>query len=337
VQIELTWRCNWRCVHCYQDRHDVEILNTSDLLTLFDALAAAGTMHVILTGGEPLVRRDLFTLLEALVQRRMLVTLYSNGHRIDQAAAERLADLVGAVELSLLAGNPAVHDALSRVPGSHARVQRAARALRRAGVAVVLKTPVMREALDSLKDIELFALEIGAEWNADTEISQSYEGAAFPKDHAIDAAQARRFYLDFPQFNPANGGGMDPGVVDGMCLAGRQYCFIDAYGNVYPCLNFKAASDRAEAAGGLVSARMGNILETSFEQIWRRSPMAQKIREASRKVFSRCLGCTGACTPCMALNYEETGEFFLPAPSVCRKTAMGASSLMANRRPAAAG
>ncbi|MDO5757943.1 MAG: radical SAM protein [Rhodobacterales bacterium] len=326
VQIEVTWRCNWRCVHCYQDHHNVEALSTANLISLFDELEEAGTMHVILTGGEPLVRRDLFTLLEALAERRILTTLYSNGHRIDRAMAVKLADLVGAVELSLLAGDPSVHDTLSRVRGSHARVLNAARELRRAGIPVVLKTPIMREALASLKEIELFAMEIGADWNADTEISKSYDGASFPLEHSIDAAQARQFYEEYPQFNPVNGGGMDPGVVDGMCLAGRQYCFIDALGNVYPCLNFKAASDRAEASGELTSARMGNVLETSFDTIWFGAQSVQAIRDASRKTFGACEDCTHSCTPCMALNYEETGELFRPAPSVCHKTFIGSAA-----------
>lgn len=323
VQIEITWRCNWRCVHCYQDRHDIEVLTTSNLLSLFDSLAEAGTMHVILTGGEPTVRRDIFILLESLAKKKILVTLYSNGHRINQSMADRLSSLVGAVELSLLAGTATTHDALSGVPGSHARVVSAARALRQSGIAVVLKTPVMHQAIETLKEIELLAMEIGAEWNADTEISKSYEGAKFPLDNALDADQLKKFYKDFPQFNPANGiRGLDPGVIGGMCLAGRQYCFIDVYGNVYPCLNFKASSDKIENSE-IPNPRMGNVLEETFSDIWGRSKSAQLIRTASREQFSRCSDCKRACTPCMALNYEETGNYFLPAPSVCTKTRIG--------------
>ena len=325
VQIELTWRCNWRCVHCYQDRHDLEVLTTANLLGLFGELQAVGTMHVILTGGEPLVRKDLFILLDDLANRRILVTLYSNGHQIDKTMASRLVDRVGAVELSILAGDPQVHDALASVRGSHARTVRAARALRRAGIAVVLKTPVMREALGSLKAIELLALEIGAEWNADTEISQSYDGASYALQHAITAEETARFYQDYPQFNPFEGGGMDPGVIDGVCLAGRQYCFIDVRGNVYPCLNFKSASDHAEM-NGRGNARMGNILTDSFREIWKSSTVTKAIRSASSASFSRCSNCSGGCKPCMALNFEETGELFRPAPTVCRKTAIGAGA-----------
>ena len=326
VQIEVTWRCNWRCVHCYQDSHKEETFSTEKLLELVDEFSAAGVMHIIVTGGEPLVRKDLFDFLTRIRERNMTCTLYSNGHNISSEIAEKLSDLVASVELSILAGEADVHDHLSSVKGSFNRVNVAARELRARDVCVIIKTPILKPAISTLKEIELFALEIGADWNADPEISKSYFGADYPIAHQLNRRELEKFFLDFPQFNPATGYTSDPGVFQGMCLAGRQYCFIDVFGNVYPCLNFKSASDANEHLGKQPSARMGNVFETSFKQIWDNSIIGQKIRQSNRSYFESCSNCQGKCSPCMALNFEETGNIFSPAPSVCLRTQIGGTS-----------
>jgi organic radical activating enzyme len=69
-------------------------------------------MHLIITGGEPLVRADLFELLAHARRLGLALTLYTNGHLVDDAVADRLAELVGVVEISVLAGEPAVRDRL---------------------------------------------------------------------------------------------------------------------------------------------------------------------------------------------------------------------------------
>src|SRR5215217_2962026 len=82
VQIELTWRCNWRCVHCYQDRHDLQILTTDQVKALIKELHDNGTMHIVITGGEPLLRKDIFEILEYIRSNDIIITLYSNGQVI---------------------------------------------------------------------------------------------------------------------------------------------------------------------------------------------------------------------------------------------------------------
>src|ERR1700680_30168 len=91
VQIEVTWRCNWRCVHCYQDDHYVEQFTIADLKSVFAQVSDCGAMHVIITGGEPLVRKDILEILDAARNQGLVVTLYTNGHRIDAPLARRLS------------------------------------------------------------------------------------------------------------------------------------------------------------------------------------------------------------------------------------------------------
>jgi radical SAM protein with 4Fe4S-binding SPASM domain len=329
AQIEVTWRCNWRCVHCYQDDHFVETLTTANLRALFQDLARVGAMHLIVTGGEPLMRRDILEILEEARANGLVVTLYTNGHKIDEALASRLSGLIGVAELSVLAGDDETHDRLTRVRGSSQRTWKAVDLLLANGVSVALKTPVLRPAYPTLRLIEAKAMARGVSWTADPEISPSYAGADFPLAYRLSPSEMATFYRDFPQFSKEAGFNLDAGRRGGMCLAGRNYVFIDALGNVYPCLNFKSGSDALEGRGLKARAKLGNILVRSFEEIWQESPFLRYIQSLQRIDFGSCGGCGSSdqCSPCMALNYEEHGDVLVTSSRVralhtAMKTAM---------------
>ncbi|HEY1556942.1 MAG TPA: radical SAM protein [Kofleriaceae bacterium] len=311
VQVEVTWRCNWRCVHCYQDDHAAEPLSTAVLASLFDQLRALGAMHVIVTGGEPLVRGDLFELLEHARATGLAITLYTNGHAIDEPAADRLAALVGAVELSVLAGAPDVHDQLSSVRGSFARTVAAIERLRARDVAVVVKTPVMRPALATLPALRARMVELGVEWQPDLDLTETYAGDAAPLAYRLDDVERDAFLAAHPELRARP---RDPGVRDDLCLAGRQFAFVDALGGVYPCLSFR---------GDRRAAMLGNIRERPFAEIWHGAPLLAEIRAASRADFTTCTSCGGrdTCRPCMAYNFREHGSLFDPARATCDLTA----------------
>lgn len=319
LQVEVTWRCNWRCVHCYQDDHRREPLSTDDLLTLWKQASGLGVMHLIVTGGEPLVRRDIFELLAAARDEGLGITLYTNGHRVDREAAARIAPLVGTVELSLLAGDEEIHDTLTRVRGSYRRAWEATDLLREHDVPVVLKTPVLRPAYGTLRHLEHEALIRQLQWTADPEISPSYAGQHYPLKYRLNQDEMRQFYEDFPQFSSLAGFNLDPGVRDGMCLAGRNYLFVDALGNAYPCLNFKTGADARETAGDFSGSRMGNILTSELADIWAGNTFVKRIRAMRVSDVRSCSACAsgGSCKPCIALNYEETGSVVEPSPRLC--------------------
>jgi radical SAM protein with 4Fe4S-binding SPASM domain len=186
----------------------------------------------------------------------------------------------------------------------------------------MVKTTLLRPAAATWRALETHVDSLGAEWHVDLELTGTYDGNATPLSYALTPAERIAFLQDFPQFAEP-GYTADPGVQRGLCLAGRQFCFIDAFGNVYPCLSFKAASDAREAqtGGGGTSARMGNILTSSFADVWN-APVAQRIRAIERSDFKTCASCDGraACSPCMAANFEASGDLVRPAPSICERT-----------------
>lgn len=322
VQLEVTWRCNWRCVHCYQDDHTVQELSLEHLQRLFEDLSASGTLHVIVTGGEPLVRKDIFQILHMIRQYGMGITLYTNGQLIDESCADNLSKLIAAAEITILAGDESIHDALSRVPGSYHRAMKAVDYLIHKKVDVVVKTPILRPAYHTLKNLEKTLMKkIGVQWHVDTEICRSYSGNPYPLKYKLNFKELQEFFRDFPRFNPQSGYTADPGIRKNMCLAGRKHCFIDAMGNVYPCLSFKSASDLHEPTDN-PSPKLGNIIQERFSPIWESSQFLKTIRSSNPTDFETCGSCMANldCKPCMALNYEEFTNLFLPASAVCNYT-----------------
>lgn len=309
VQIEVTWRCNWRCVHCYQDVHDKRGPSTEQLLEVLRQLADSGTLHIIITGGEPLMRRDLVDVLQAARALDMGITLYTNGHLINDKMSATLASLIAAAELSILSGNPEIHDKLAGVRGAGDRAWHAATSLQDKGVAVTVKTPLMRPAVGTFEVLARRCASAGITWHPDADITGTYGGEAYPVQYGLTKEELDDFYQDFPSFNPASGYTTDPGMSDGICLAGRRYCFIDADGNVFPCLNFKTPSDLLSRSGNASPVQMGNVFEESFSDIWN-SPVAREIRSRNGHDFRRCGDCAGKCSPCMAKNFEATGDLF---------------------------
>lgn len=122
VQVELTEACNLRCRFCYNsqkpryNRHAIEIL---------ECLAAQGVMQLTLTGGEPLLHPEFFGILGRATELFPNVMVLSNGTRMDAECVAKLHEYnILSVSISLH-GDPATHDALTGVAGSHTRSMRA--------------------------------------------------------------------------------------------------------------------------------------------------------------------------------------------------------------------
>jgi MoaA/NifB/PqqE/SkfB family radical SAM enzyme len=86
AMLEVTYRCNLSCVHCFIEENTHEELSTREIFDLLDQLAAAGTLTVTLTGGEALTREDFFDIAAYARHKAMAVNLMSNGTLIDDAA-----------------------------------------------------------------------------------------------------------------------------------------------------------------------------------------------------------------------------------------------------------
>jgi len=138
VHVDLTMRCNELCVHCYRVIEDRQELTTAEVKALLADLARAGTLYLTFSGGEVFLRADLFELIAEAKRLRFDVRLKSNALLITAERARRLRELgVRQVDVSIYSAEPAVHDAITKIPGS----------LQRSLAAIDVKIDLYRELI----------------------------------------------------------------------------------------------------------------------------------------------------------------------------------------------
>jgi len=146
VQLDLTYRCNERCVHCYLDHKDHGEMTTTEIKHLLDEMAEAGVFILTLSGGEIMLRKDFFQILEHARQLMFCVKLKTNAVLIRERDAARIRDLgVESIQVSIYSHRPEVHDAITLVPGSLQRSLTAIRFLKSQGLKVVIANVLMNQ------------------------------------------------------------------------------------------------------------------------------------------------------------------------------------------------
>ena len=242
---ELTYACNLACTHCLSSsgRRDPRELTTTEAKGLIDEIAAMQIFYVNIGGGEPMIRRDFFELIEHAVDQRVGVKFSTNGTRIDQEAARRLAaiDYLD-IQISIDGVDAETSDRI-RGQGSYDRARRAMDHLRDADFGQFKISVVMtKDSVEQLDDFEALAKSYGAELRL-TRLRPSGRGIAVWNELHPTLEQNRWLYqwlLDRPNvltgdsfFHLSALGRPLEGL--NLCGAGRVVCLIDPVGDVYAC------------------------------------------------------------------------------------------------------
>jgi len=274
---EVTQHCNHACLHCYNvwqvagsyPRGELDTSRTLELLA--KALDETDCRHVTLTGGEPLLRRDLVSILEFLQRRRVQVTIISNGRLLSESTAASLIQLgVGLFELPLLSASPQVHDDLSGAPGAWQAVLDAMVNVRKAHGQVVSAFVATRRNITDLYETIRLAFAFGARGLMLNRFNPGGRGrehlvellpSAEQVSLALSIAEAASVEYNLPISCSIP---IQPCLIDivrfphlgfGFCSAGsvRAYYTLDPLGNLRPCNH----SDII----------LGNLFETSFADL----------------------------------------------------------------------
>jgi MoaA/NifB/PqqE/SkfB family radical SAM enzyme len=258
ASLELSYRCNWRCVFCYNPRHhDLRGLPTARWLSLLDELRALGTLYVALTGGEPLGHPDFLEIARGVRERAFALRILTNGALVTEARAGEIARLMPmAVELSLHGARAETHERTTATPGSFAAMLRGLDRLRERGVALVLKTPVTRLNEDELDGMRELAEARGIPLRLDAALTPRDDGDTGPLAYRATPAGLLRMYRALaeqgvlPREERIKGGAN--------CGLGRTTLAIDPEGNLFPCLQWRRAP-------------LGNVRETPIGLVWSQS------------------------------------------------------------------
>jgi radical SAM protein with 4Fe4S-binding SPASM domain len=314
VQLDLTYRCNERCIHCYLDHDDHGEMTSAEIKDLLDQMADAGVFFLTISGGEILMRRDFFEILEHARARTFCIKLKTNGVLIRKKVAERLRELgVESVQISIYSHRPEVHDAITKMPGSLRQSIEAVRLLRKQGIHVTIANVLMVQNARDYPGVRALAAELGAQTTIDPTITPMMDGDRSTIGLNVDNAALREVFRDgalvgnVEEFCAPPQGGDEQALDMLPCSAGHTACYVSPYGDVYPCVQFPLPS--------------GNVRNTKFVDIWRDSPQLKEVRSITLRDMPSCSQCThgATCTRCPGLAYLE-GNMRGPSSQDCEKS-----------------
>jgi MoaA/NifB/PqqE/SkfB family radical SAM enzyme len=307
--MEITHRCNLRCVHCYcrKDADDREArdaeLSYDEICGIVDQIVEEGCLYFQLTGGEPLLRRDFIDIYDYCRDKGLLVILFTNGTLITRRIADHLAERPPlSVEVSLYGATKEVYESVTGVPGSYKKCVNGIRLLVDRGIKLVLKSPMMTLNVAELDALKQLAANLGVDFYFDVQLHPRLNGMddpygpyqyRLPLDEMLrlELSEEERLvcwkaYLD-------RLAGMPRPKTLYKCGAGLHSFFIDVAGNLLMCVEARWPSY--------------NLLQGSFREGW--YDFLADVRSWFEPADSGCAHCDIflLCSQCPGRSQLEYG------------------------------
>lgn len=277
--LDLTHRCNLRCVHCYvgpqKDARKVqnEEMATNKVVSLIDEIADAGCLDLLISGGEPLLRKDFSDVFLHAKMKGLLVTVFTNGTLVTEdvlSLFHRYPPYL--VEISLYGATAATYERITGVSGSYARCIGGIERLLAKGIRVKLKTMLMTLNCHELHGMEELARAYGIPFRLDAALFPRFNGDRTPlslrvsPEDAVEKELADIERLESWKEYYGRGEGAPGSDQLYVCGAGNTGFHIDPYGILKPCLMVR--NIRFDLSGGsFLSGWNGTIQEISNRKV----------------------------------------------------------------------
>lgn len=325
ISWNITKQCNLACVHCYRDAgaKDENELTTQEAFALVDEIASCGFKVLILSGGEPLVRKDVFEIAKYAAGKGLRVVLGTNGTLITKKIARKCKDSgIARAGVSIDSLNEKKHNKFRNDPRAFKRAINGIRNLKAEGVEFQIHTTVTKRNSEELFDINNFAKIEGARAHHLFFLVSAGRGKGIESDQISPPEQEdilknivykiKNGLIEIetkptcaPEFmRIAKQEGVDTPYTKG-CLAGTSYCVILPGGDVHPC--------------PYLPVNAGNVRVEKLSHIWEKAEVFKKLRHNGLK--GRCGACNykNICGGCRAQAYARYGDYMAQDP-FCTKT-----------------
>jgi radical SAM protein with 4Fe4S-binding SPASM domain len=250
--LELTYRCNNNCVHCYcnipisDEPDNREELSTAEIRNLLDGLASMGSLHLLITGGEPLLRADFKEIYLYAKKMGFLITLFTNGILIDDDTIKLLSKYPPfVVEISLYGATEATYEKVSRVKGSYEKCMNGIKKIVGSGIKVKLKSMALTINQHEIEAIDKIAQQYRCEFRFDPILNKriDHSNISKPEQYRIPPEDVVRLDRAFPKRMEEWKEFCDKligcSTIDDMlykCGAGVTMIHINPYGFVKGCM-----------------------------------------------------------------------------------------------------
>ena len=319
---DLTYRCNFRCVHCYggfpagPGGSPGGELETARVLDLLSEAAGAGCLMLLLSGGEPLLRDDFVDIYIAARRLGLIVTVFTNASLLTQAHLDAFTDYPPhMVEVSVYGAGEETYERVTGARGSFRRVRRSIEQLVERRIRVGLKTMILRDNVEDVPAIAAYARDLGLRFRSDPLVTPRLDGDPGPLAQRVDALRAvelefgseeqrwelARFYERQRVESREERG---PSGRMYLCGAGLASFHLDPWGIMRPCLMSTEIAYNTETLG--------------FAGAWQ--AVTGAVDKAAVRNGERCRDCPfiSLCGYCPGLFALEQGSEAGPPEYLCR-------------------
>lgn len=304
--IELTSKCNERCVHCYIPHECKNADIDHDLMIkALNQCRDMGVMNIVFSGGEPMLHPDFCEFLRYAKDLDFNVAVLSNLTLLNDEILSALKYRhISCVNVSLYSMDSEVHDAITTVKGSFSKTKNNILRLIENNIAVQINCPIMKQNQDTFQDVILWGHEHKCAVILDYLIMARSDRSVGNLEYRLTKEEIRPVLEKIVQndvvvraniesHSKLSSEKIDPD--ESVCGVALSTICMVANGNIYPC-------------AGWQKYICGNINESSLQEIWANSPEINLLRQLRLKDFKKCLGCEDKkyCVMCISRNSNES-------------------------------
>ncbi len=319
VTLELTNRCNARCVFCNRWKvNPTEIkkeLKTEEWLRIIKELAEVKTQYIDLSGGEPLLKEGFFEIVNEIKKHNIEIVLSENGLLLPKYAKKIIESNIDYVRVSIDSHIPENHDKTRGVKGMWKNAIKGVKLLKKAGMDVAINFVLMKNNIEELSEYIKFAKDLGVDFDVQPVHDDSLTNDLFARDKRVlfSKSDINQLNLTYNKIIKSKGFNWIDRIYYNLTptfliqperftsikcpVAGRVVYFIDPYGKVYPC----------ESRRDLV---LGNVKEERFVDIIS-SKKANNIRKLLYSTKRNCV-CWYRCTAPSMIQYQFPPHIPIP-------------------------
>ncbi len=299
--LEITYRCTEKCRHCYLDdagNHcKVDELTFEEYKKVVDELYEMGCMNILVTGGEPTLHPDFLKICRYIVDKGILLDVFTNALYIPDDMFEALCDMhLNCISFSLYGGSPEFHDYITQVPGSFHKTLHNILKFKAAGLDLYVKTILFKDKYDEWLKLDALSQRLNFRLNTGTFLLSTREKG--DRCHMMQTDDEYRQYLRLCR-SRERGPHLVPhrDVESYICTAGRSSLAITANGDVRPCAS--------------VPYVLGNIKEDKLKDVWESEKLMTFYKFKYTDLDTACKDCkySNHCSICLGDAYDEkTGK-----------------------------
>lgn len=307
LHIEITSKCNERCVHCYIPHEDKINHIESDLF--YDILEQCKNMrllHLNISGGEPMLHKSFCDFLRKCNEYNFSVNVLSNLTLLDEEILQEMKKnpLLG-VQVSLYSMDSNIHDEITQMKGSFEKTKNAILKLVENDIPLQISCPIMKQNKGCYDEVIKWAQKYNIHVGADSVIIAKYNHTTHNLNCRLSIDEIREMinnkaahdskYLEQIEMEAEKK--KDMTADDFVCSVCHSSICIADNGNVFPC-------------AGWQDYVVGNIKDTSLSDIWDKSVKVQYLRGLRKNDFPKCIQCPDKeyCTMCMVRNANENPQ-----------------------------